>query len=208
MAEMTTPICDFGWKAVDFDLPGVDGRNYRLADVAGAGGALVMFLCNHCPFVKAVIGRIVRDVSELAEHGIGAIAIMPNDTASHPADSFDNMKLFAAEQGGPGVFGVMVSSLNIIQDRLSRSRLAGDPPDVLLAPRLGHVVVCSHRRGCSRLIGVAHSARTPLIVESVRLVICLACGGKCRRPGSVGIDAGVVPDALWVRRTRGRVCPR
>ena len=99
MAETTTPICEFGWKAVDFDLPGVDGRNYRLADVGGAGGALVMFLCNHCPFVKAVIGRIVRDVSELAEHGIGAIAIMPNDTASHPADSFDNMKLFADAHG-------------------------------------------------------------------------------------------------------------
>ena len=99
MAEMSTPICDFGWPAVDFELPGIDGRNYSLADVSGANGTLVMFLCNHCPFVKAVIGRIVRDVSELAGLGIGAVAIMPNDVASHPADSFDNMKLFAAEHG-------------------------------------------------------------------------------------------------------------
>ena len=99
MAEMSTPICDFGWPAVDFELPGIDGRNHSLADVSGANGTLVMFLCNHCPFVKAVIGRIVRDVSELAGLGIGAVAIMPNDVASHPADSFDNMKLFAGEHG-------------------------------------------------------------------------------------------------------------
>ncbi len=99
MAEMSTPICDFGWPAVDFELPGIDGRNHSLADVSGANGTLVMFLCNHCPFVKAVIGHIVRDVSELAGLGIGAVAIMPNDVASHPADSFDNMKLFAGEHG-------------------------------------------------------------------------------------------------------------
>jgi peroxiredoxin len=99
MVEMSTPICDFGWPAVDFELPGIDGRNHSLADVSGANGTLVMFLCNHCPFVKAVIGRIVRDVSELAGLGIGAVAIMPNDVASHPADSFDNMKLFAGEHG-------------------------------------------------------------------------------------------------------------
>ena len=95
MAAMITPICDFGWKAVDFELPGVDGRIHSLADIAGTNGTLVMFLCNHCPFVKAVIDRIVGDVSELARLGIGAVAIMPNDVVSHPADSFENMKLFA-----------------------------------------------------------------------------------------------------------------
>ena len=95
MAAMITPICDFGWKAVNFELPGVDGTNHSLADIAGTNGTLVMFLCNHCPFVKAVIDRIVGDVSELAGLGIGAVAIMPNDVASHPADSFENMKLFA-----------------------------------------------------------------------------------------------------------------
>ena len=95
MAAMTTPICDFGRKAVDFELPGVDGRIHSLADIAGTNGTLVMFLCNHCPFVKAVIDRIVGDVSELAGLGIGAVAIMPNDVVSHPADSFENMKLFA-----------------------------------------------------------------------------------------------------------------
>ena len=97
MPAMTTPICDFGWKALDFDLPGIDGRNHTLADVQGENGTLVMFLCNHCPFVKAIIDRIVRDVSELSTFGIKSAAIMPNDVTSHPADSFENMKLFAAE---------------------------------------------------------------------------------------------------------------
>jgi peroxiredoxin len=90
-----TPICDFGWKAVDFHLKGTDGRTYSLADVRGPKGTLVMFICNHCPYVKAVIDRIVRDVRELEGHGIGAIAIMSNDTASYPDDSFDNMKRIA-----------------------------------------------------------------------------------------------------------------
>ena len=97
MAAMATPVCDFGWKAVDFRLEGIDGKTYTLADCAGERGVLVMFLCNHCPFVKAVIDRIVRDVDELAGHGIGAVAIMPNDTAAYPADSFENMKLFGAQ---------------------------------------------------------------------------------------------------------------
>ncbi len=98
MAE-TTPICDFGWKAVDFRLEGVDGKTYELADVRGEMGTLVMFICNHCPYVKAVAGRILREVDGLRPHGVGAVAIMSNDTATHPADSFENMKLFAEAQG-------------------------------------------------------------------------------------------------------------
>jgi peroxiredoxin len=92
-----TPICDFGWQAPDFRLEGVDGRSYALVDVRGESGTLVMFICNHCPYVKAVIDRIVRDVAALEEKGIGAVAIMSNDTEAYPADSFDNMKRFAAE---------------------------------------------------------------------------------------------------------------
>lgn len=99
--EQVTPICDFGWKAVDFDLGGVDGKRYSLADVRGENGALVMFICNHCPYVQAVLDRIVRDAKELAGHGIGSIAIMPNDTESYPEDSFDNMKRVARENDFP-----------------------------------------------------------------------------------------------------------
>jgi peroxiredoxin len=98
---METPICDFGWKAPDFSLPGVDGKTYTLKDVAGPNGVLVMFICNHCPYVKAVIHRIVRDVAELGTLGIGAIAIMSNDPAEYPEDSFDNMKRVATDLAFP-----------------------------------------------------------------------------------------------------------
>lgn len=96
-----TPVCDFGWKPADFDLPGVDGRRYTLEDIRGPKGVLVMFICNHCPYVKAVIDRIVRDAKELQPLGIGAAAICANDAEAYPADSFDNMKAFAAEHGFP-----------------------------------------------------------------------------------------------------------
>lgn len=91
----TTPICDFGWKPPDFDLPGVDGRRYTLADVRGLNGLLVMFICNHCPYVKAVLDRIVRDCKELKAMGVGCVAISANDAGSYPEDSFDNMKQLA-----------------------------------------------------------------------------------------------------------------
>jgi peroxiredoxin len=95
----TPPICDFGWKAVDFDLEGTDGQRYRLEDVRGPNGLLVMFICNHCPYVRSVIDRIVRDARDLEAKGIGAIAVMANDTEAYPQDSFDNMKGFAADHG-------------------------------------------------------------------------------------------------------------
>jgi peroxiredoxin len=97
MASLQTPVCDFGWKAVDFDLPGVDGKQYNLASAKGERGLLVMFICNHCPYVKAIRDRIVRDVAELRQHGIGAIAIMSNNPIDYPEDSFDNMARIARE---------------------------------------------------------------------------------------------------------------
>jgi peroxiredoxin len=94
-------VCDFGWKAPDFDLPGVDGKRYDLAGARGPNGLVVMFICNHCPYVKAVRERIVRDCRELLGHGVGAIAIMSNDTADYPEDSFDNMQRVAREFAFP-----------------------------------------------------------------------------------------------------------
>ncbi|MFN3715738.1 MAG: thioredoxin family protein [Thiobacillus sp.] len=98
MVSLTTPVCDFGWKAPDFSLPGVDGKLWTLAGAMGANGVLVMFICNHCPYVKAILPRLVRDLAQLKqEHGVNAIAIMSNDPAEYAEDSFDNMKRVAAE---------------------------------------------------------------------------------------------------------------
>ncbi|MCX8086247.1 MAG: thioredoxin family protein [Rhodocyclaceae bacterium] len=101
MVSTPTPVCNFGWKAVDFDLPGVDGKRYNLEAVRGPNGLLVMFICNHCPYVKAVIDRIVRDTKELKDYGIGSIAIMSNDPTDYPEDSWDNMVRIACEKQFP-----------------------------------------------------------------------------------------------------------
>ncbi len=93
------PVCDFGWKAVDAALPGVDGNSHRILDQAGPNGLVVAFICNHCPYVKAVIGRIVRDAADLKEHGVGFVAISSNDADTYSADSFPEMKLFATRNG-------------------------------------------------------------------------------------------------------------
>jgi len=98
MASLETPVCDFGAKPVGFSLPGIDGKVWSLDECQGENGLLVMFICNHCPYVKAVIDRIVRDTNELKEYGIGSVAIMSNDSVEYPDDSFDNMKRFAEQQ--------------------------------------------------------------------------------------------------------------
>jgi len=99
MVVGTAGICPFGWKARDFALKGVDDKTYSLADIRGPKGTLVVFICNHCPYVKASISRIVAEANALREIGIGAIAIMPNDTERYTEDSFDNMRAFAAHHG-------------------------------------------------------------------------------------------------------------
>src|SRR5215467_3963854 len=99
---LTKPgICDFGWKAHDFALKGVDGATYSLSHVRGPKGTLVTFICNHCPYVKAVISRLVDEAKALRAIGIGTIAINANDANSYPEDSFDNMRAFAAKHGFP-----------------------------------------------------------------------------------------------------------
>ncbi len=97
MTEQSVLAGQPGWPAATFDLCGTDGRRYTLESVRGANGTVVMFICNHCPYVKAVVAKIVRDMTDLRQRGVGAIAIMSNDVAAYPADSFDNMKQFAAQ---------------------------------------------------------------------------------------------------------------
>ena len=99
MASLTTPPAAPGAPATPFALPGVDGKTHSLASARGPNGIVVMFICNHCPYVKAVIDKTVRDMNELRRHGIGAIAVMSNDAAAYPDDSFANMSAFAARHG-------------------------------------------------------------------------------------------------------------
>jgi peroxiredoxin len=99
MVATQTPICDFGWKAVDFSLEDPDGHRYRLEDVRGPNGTLIMFICNHCPYVRAVADRIARDARELQAKGIGVIAIMPNDYRHYADDAPARMKAFAESYG-------------------------------------------------------------------------------------------------------------
>ena len=101
MVSLQPPLCDFGWSAPDFDLPGIDGKRYNLANTRGPNGLLVMFICNHCPYVKSIRDRIIRDTLELKQHGINSIAIMSNDPADYDEDSFANMKLVAEQYGYP-----------------------------------------------------------------------------------------------------------
>lgn len=100
MAE-TAPICDFGWKAPAFRLPATDGKIYSLDDVRGPNGTLVMFICNHCPYVQAILDRIVRDTRDLQDQGVASVAISANDAAAYPEDSFTHMVEVAARNGFP-----------------------------------------------------------------------------------------------------------
>jgi peroxiredoxin len=101
MALTETPVCEFGRPALDFSLPGVDGRIWTLEACRGPNGLLVMFICNHCSYVKAVQERLVRDAKELREYGINAVAIMSNDPTDYPEDSFDHMQRVAERFGYP-----------------------------------------------------------------------------------------------------------
>jgi peroxiredoxin len=90
-----TPPLTMDTPAPDFRLPGTDGRTYAFDDIAGANGTVIVFICNHCPYVKAVIGRLVADARALLAEGIGLAAICSNDADAYPADSFEAMQHFA-----------------------------------------------------------------------------------------------------------------
>jgi peroxiredoxin len=101
MVSLTTPPGRLGWHAAPFDLPGTDGRRHTLDSARGPNGLVVMFICNHCPYVKAVIDKIVTDTRELAGLGVGSIAVMSNDPTEYPEDSFENMRAEAQRRGFP-----------------------------------------------------------------------------------------------------------
>jgi peroxiredoxin len=97
MASLNPPVCDFGWQATDFNLQNIDGSMISRDLIMGKNGLLVMFLCNHCPYVKAILPRLVADCRELKMLGMNSVAIMSNDTKDYQEDSFDNMQKIATE---------------------------------------------------------------------------------------------------------------
>lgn len=145
------PVCEFGWKAPGFTLPSTDGRSVSLDKVAGPNGTLVVFICNHCPYVLAVLDRIIRDARDLQALGIGVVAISSNDATSYPADSFDNMKRMAVDRSfpfpylydedqsvarafgaacTPDFFGFDAETALQYRGRLDASRKEAGPPDL------------------------------------------------------------------------------
>ena len=92
-----TPICDFGQKAIPFELKSTDNKILSLNDIKGENGTLIMCICNHCPYVKAITKELVEDCSELKKIGINSVAICSNDFVNYPDDSFDNMIKFSNE---------------------------------------------------------------------------------------------------------------
>ncbi len=101
MVSLETPVCDFGKDIVEFSLPGVDGEVWTPEKARGENGLLVMFICNHCPYVKSIRDRIVRDTRELIDLGVNSVAIMSNDPSEYEEDSFENMKQVAAQYAFP-----------------------------------------------------------------------------------------------------------
>ena len=97
MALTKTPICDFGKKADYFELKSIDNKIISLNDAKGENGTLIMFICNHCPYVKAIIKDLAKDCNELKKDGINSVAIMSNDTKNYPDDSYENMIKFSAK---------------------------------------------------------------------------------------------------------------
>ncbi len=92
MVSLNPPVCNFGWRAPDFDLLGVDGKRHILAGSMGENGLLVMFICNHCPYVKTIKPRLIADCRELLQYGINTVAIQSNDTINYPEDAFERMQ--------------------------------------------------------------------------------------------------------------------
>ena len=101
MASINPPVCDFGWVAPDFNLPNIDGRFVSRDLAMSKNGLLVMFICNHCPYVKAILPRLINDARELKTLGINTVAIMSNDPSDYPEDSVANMQIIAREMDFP-----------------------------------------------------------------------------------------------------------
>ena len=173
----TPPVCDFGWKAPGFDLPATDGRRLSLADVAGPKGTLVMFICNHCPYVLAVLDRIIRDATELQALGVGVAAICANDATTHPDDSYENMQRMAVEKGFPFPY------LHDESQAVARAWDAACTPDFFGLNAAGELQYRGRLDASGRTAGPADARRE--LFEAMKLIAGTGRGPEDQTP-SIG----------------------
>ncbi len=166
MALTTTPPVELGAPAPEFSLTDPEGVRHSLADVRGPKGLVVMFICNHCPYVKAIVDRLVADMDELKAAGVGVVAIMPNDYARYPDDAPQAMRAFANAHGfgfpylvdedqdvaraygavcTPDFFGFNAAGELAFRGRLDEGRLAPPPPGATRELRDAMLVVADGR---------------------------------------------------------------
>ncbi len=167
------PICDFGWKAPAFTLCDPDGRQYSSDDAMGENGLLVAFICNHCPYVHAIIERLVADAKTLQDDGFGVLAVMSNDYRKVPADSPPEMKRFAHKHSF--TFPYLIDE----DQSVGKAYGAVCTPDFFGFSNKGELQY--RGRLDDAKMGVA-SNRTPELLEAMRLVSTAGCGPEHQIP--------------------------
>ena len=177
MAATSPPICDFGWKAVDFQLPDTEGRNWTLESLRASNGLLLMFICNHCPYVMSIIDRLCRDASEVQRMGFGVAAIMSNDTLAYPDDSPENMKRIARKHAFP--FPYLFDEMQSV----ARAYGAACTPDFFGFNRTMELQYRGRLDSSGRNPATSDTRRD--LVEAMRL-IADTCGGPEHQNASIG----------------------
>ena len=170
----TPPVCDFDWPAPGFDLPATDGRRYTLSDISGPNGTLVMFICNHCPYVLGALDRILGGARALQDIGIGVAAICSNDAAQYPDDSFENMKKLAQAHDFPFPY------LHDEAQEVARAWGAACTPDFFGLSAKGLL----QYRGCLDAAGARPAAADTRreLLEAMRLVAETGAGPREQTP--------------------------
>src|SRR5680860_1605055 len=175
---LDTPICDFGWKAQPFKLSDPGGYAHSLESSMGKSGLLIAFICNHCPYVKAIIERLVTDAKTLQDEGIGIVAIMSNDYKSVPADSPPEMKKFAKR------FNFSFPYLVDEDQTVGRSYRAVCTPD-FFGFNNRYELQYRGRLDDAKMENPAN--RTPELLEAMRLIAKTGSGPQQQTP-SIGLS--------------------
>lgn len=173
---LDTPLCDFGWKGPNFTLKDPDGNSFTMSDHLGENGLLIAFICNHCPYVKAIADRLSQDASLLINEGINVLAVMSNDYRSVPSDSPTNMKVFATKHAFP--FPYLIDE----DQSVGKAYNAVCTPDFFGFNREGEL---QYRGRIDNVNMGSASERTPELVNAMRLIAQTMKGPK-NQQASIG----------------------